>query len=319
MAHQPNEFYPIYLDSLIINSCLHFSLYNRTQDGKYMLYRNAEQEFTVRHRETLLENDIRTLYIDISDQRVYGQYIEENIATLVADPAMPSHRKADLIYSVSRGVLKDVFENPRSSDLVQRTTNITGPTVDYLLKGKESLQNLIAIMSYDYYTFTHCINVCVLSVALANQLGLSRQEDLNNLANGALLHDIGKSEIPKEILNKPGPLTADEFGIMKQHVVFGEKIITENHKLDGDSILAVAQHHEKANGKGYPRGLALPDIHRNGRIVSIVDCFDAMTTNRSYQAAMGAFEALQLMKGKLFESYDQELLGTLIQLLVKVK
>jgi putative nucleotidyltransferase with HDIG domain len=319
MEHQPNEFYPIYLDSLIINSCLHFNLYSRTQDGKYMLYRNADLEFTARHRETLLENDIRTLYLDISDQRGYGQYIEENIGTLVADPAMPSHRKADLIYSVSKGVLLDVFENPRSSDLVQRTTKITGPTVEYLLKGKDSLQNLIAIMSYDYYTFTHSINVCVLSVALANQIGLNNQEDLNNLANGALLHDIGKSEIPKEILNKAGPLTPDEFALMKQHVVFGEKIVAENHKLNADSVLALAQHHEKANGKGYPRGLCLDETHLHGRIVSIVDCFDAMTTHRIYQPARGAFEALHLMKGKLYESYDQELLGTLIQLLVKVK
>jgi HD-GYP domain-containing protein (c-di-GMP phosphodiesterase class II) len=134
-----------------------------------------------------------------------------------------------------------------------------------------------------------------------------------------LLHDIGKSEIPKAILNKPGPLTPEEFDVMKQHVVFGEKIMAENHKMELNCIVPLAQHHERANGRGYPRGISLDQIHLYGRIVGIVDCFDAMTTNRPYQAAMGAFDALQLMKGKLQESFDQELIGMLIQLLLKVK
>jgi HD-GYP domain-containing protein (c-di-GMP phosphodiesterase class II) len=317
MTEQPSEFYPIYLDSLITDTNVNFNLYTKNRNGRYVLYCQAEQNFSEIHRKNLLKNDIKTLFIDLSDQRAYGNYIEKNIGTLVDDPKVPAAQKADLIYSVSKGVLIDIFDNPRSSDIVQRTASITGPTVDYLLKGKDSLQNLISIMSYDYYTFTHCVNVCVFSVAMANQIGGFSRDEINALATGALMHDIGKSEIPKEILNKPGRLTPDEFEVMKQHVIWGEKIMTETHKMNLDNISAMSHHHERVNGQGYPRGLSMDQIHLHGRIVGIVDCFDAMTTRRPYQNAMEAFEAMQLMKGKLADSYDQSLLNHLITLLVK--
>jgi HD-GYP domain-containing protein (c-di-GMP phosphodiesterase class II) len=317
MPEQPSEYYPIFLDSLITGSCIDFDLYSKNRNGRYMLYCPTGHHFTQQLREKLLENGIKTLYIDISQQRTYGRYVEKNIVNLVSDPSVPSEQKADMIYSVSKGVLIDIFDNPRSSDLVQRTANITGPTIDYLLKGKDSLQNLISIMSYDYYTFTHCVNVSVFSVALANQVGNFSVDELNDLATGALMHDVGKSEIPKEILNKTGPLSTDEYEIMKQHVVFGEKIMTETHKLHSSCIIPMAQHHERVNGKGYPRSLPQDGIHLYGRIVGIVDCFDAMTTQRVYQPAKGAFEALQLMRGKLADSFDQDLLNMLISLLVK--
>jgi putative nucleotidyltransferase with HDIG domain len=319
MPEQPSEFYPIYLDSLITGTCINFNLYSKSSSGRYLLYCQTDQSFTENHRERLLDNDIKTLYIDLADQRAYGRYVEKNIGTLVDDPNVPSNQKADMIYSVSKGVLIDIFDNPRSSEIVQRTAAITGPTVDYLIKGKDSLQNLISIMSYDYYTFTHCVNVCVFSVALANQVGRFTREQIEALATGALMHDIGKSEIPKEILNKPGRLTAEEFDVMKQHVIFGEKIMMETHKMSPDNLVSMAQHHERTNGQGYPRGLCLEQIHIHGRIVGIVDCFDAMTTRRPYQNAMGAFEAMQLMKGKLADSFDQSLLDHFITLLVKSK
>jgi HD-GYP domain-containing protein (c-di-GMP phosphodiesterase class II) len=131
------------------------------------------------------------------------------------------------------------------------------------------------------------------------------------------MHDIGKSETPKEILNKPGQLTPEEFEVMKQHVMCGEKIMTESHGMNLDDIIAMSHHHERINGQGYPRGLKMEQIHVHGRIVGIVDCFDAMTTRRTYQNAMGAFEAMQLMKGKLANSFDQSILNHLIALLVK--
>jgi HD-GYP domain-containing protein (c-di-GMP phosphodiesterase class II) len=182
MTEQPSEFYPIYLDSLITDTNVSFNLYSKNRSGRYLLYCQAEDNFSRDHRENLLNNDITTLFIDLADQRAYGRYIEKNIATLVNDPKVPSTQKADMIYSVSKGVLIDIFDNPRSSDIVQRTASITGPTVDYLLKGKDSLQNLISIMSYDYYTFTHCVNVCVFSVAMANQMGGFNRDEIYSLA-----------------------------------------------------------------------------------------------------------------------------------------
>ena len=101
------------------------------------------------------------------------------------------------------------------------------------------------IMSYDYYTFTHSINVCVFSVALANDTGLANRSELYVLAVGTLLHDIGKSEIPKAILNKRGPLTPEEMDVMKTHVVRGEKLLAEKSHMNAVRMLPVSLHHER--------------------------------------------------------------------------
>ena len=312
-------FHSVDLDSLVIDTILDFELYSRAHNDKFVLFRGNQSQFTFEHRDQLLANGIQTLYVSEQDQDNYGKYIEKNISRLVMDPTVPATEKANLMYSVSKGVLLDAFANPRSGDIVKRTEEIMTPMVYLITRGKESLHNLISIMSHDYYTFTHSINVCVFTVALANQIGLDDKKDLHDLATGALLHDIGKSEIPKEILTKSGPLTPEEFEVMKTHVVLGEKILSEKSHMNAQRMLAVSLHHERADGKGYPRGLISDDIHIHGRIAAIADCYDAMTTKRSYANAKPGFEALQLMMGKLKEGFDQELLRSFTGLLVKAE
>jgi len=312
-----SQFHPIHLDSLVSDSTLEFNLYIRTTGEKCILFRERSLEFGDRHRRKLLENQVQTIYILHSDQKSYGRYIEQNIGNLMRDPAVPSEKKAAFLLSVSKGILQDAFENPRSGDIVRRTEEVTANTVDYILKGRDSVQNLIALMSTDYYTFTHSMNVCVFTIALASRVGVPLQQELNDLATGTLLHDIGKTEVPKSLLNKAGPLSPEEMAVMKQHVVWGEKILAENPRMTPARMLPVSLHHEKLNGKGYPRGLAGEQIHLHGRIAAIADCFDAMTTNRSYQSAMDGFEALQIMKTKLQAQYDQNVLSAFIPVLTK--
>lgn len=314
---EASQFHPIHLDSLVTDSTLEFNLYIKTSGENCILFRERSLEFGERHRRRLLENQIQTIYIRQSDQKRYGRYIEQNIGILMKDPAVPSEKKAAFIYSVSKGILQDAFENPRAGDIVRRTEEVTVNTVDYILKVRESVQNLIAIMSTDYYTFTHSMNVCVFTIALASNFGVSPQQELNDLATGALLHDIGKSEVPKNLLNKEGPLSPEEMAVMQQHVIWGERILGANPRMTPARMLPVSLHHEKLNGKGYPRGLAGEQIHLHGRIAAIADCFDAMTTNRSYQSAMDGFEALQIMKTRLRAQYDQNVLHAFIPVLRK--
>ena len=301
-----------------MDSTLEFNLYLKTTAENYILFRERSLEFREHHRKRLVENQIHTLYISQSDQKSYGAYVEDNLDNLTRDPAVPSEKKAAFIYSVSLAILQDAFENPRAGDIVPRIEELTVSTVEYILQRNDSVQNLIKIMSTDYYTFTHSMNVCVFTIALANNLGVKPQRELNDLATGAMLHDIGKSEIPKSLLNKAGKLSPEEMDLMKQHVILGEKILGENPSMNAARMLPVSLHHEKLDGRGYPRSLVRDEIHPHGRIAAIADCFDAMTTNRSYQAAMDGFEALQLMKTRLRAHYDQDVLEAFIPLLRKV-
>jgi HD-GYP domain-containing protein (c-di-GMP phosphodiesterase class II) len=308
-------FHPIQLDSLVIDTVLDFDLHSKTVNQAFVLFRGRDQEFGSRHRDALLSHGIHTLYVSELDQRQYGRYIEQNIGRLAADPSVSPLKRAELLYSVSKGVLLDAFANPRSTDLVKRVDKVMPHMVDTVVQGKEALASMISIMSYDYYTFTHSINVSTFTVALANEAGVTNRQELYELGTGALLHDLGKSEIPKDILNKSGPLTAEEMEVMKTHVIRGEKLLLSKDGMTASRMLPVSLHHEKLSGRGYPRGLKAEQIHLHGRITAICDCFDAMTTHRPYAQGLNAYQAVQLMKGKLQDDFDQKLVSSFIVLL----
>jgi len=304
------------LDGLVIDSVLDFNLYIPAGPGRFVLFRSTSLEFTVDHRNRLLENGVRTLYIKADENGQYQKYREQNIGAVLSNPEVAPKKKASMLYSVSRTVVQDALAEPRSSEIVPRTRRIATQTVDYVLRDGGALVELASIMTTDYYTYTHSINVCVFVTALANQAGVDR-EDVKELAIGALLHDVGKSQVPKALLTKNGPLTAEEIGVMRRHVEWGGQLLRQHGTLSSLSMIPVLQHHEKVDGSGYPYGLAAPDIHLFGRISAIADVFDAMTTNRSYQQASTAFDALQQMKTKLHAQFDQDLLVRFIGMLRK--
>lgn len=156
-----------------------------------------------------------------------------------------------------------------------------------------------AIAALDGYTYMHCNRIKDYSLAVWTHLGLPK-EKLGILRWGAYFHDIGKRVIPLEILNKPGKLTTEEWGIMKSHTTEGAKIMRE-HEVSWlkDAAFIVEEHHERYDGKGYPKGLSGNQISLKASIVSVVDAFDAMTTDRVYKKALSTQNAVQeLMDGK---------------------
>ncbi|MEZ4588471.1 MAG: tetratricopeptide repeat protein [Gemmatimonadales bacterium] len=151
-----------------------------------------------------------------------------------------------------------------------------------------------SIESADSYTSGHCSRVAEFSVQVAGQLGLS-EEDLLTIRLGAYLHDVGKVEVPLEILNKPGRLTEAEFDVIKQHPMMGIRLL-EGIEFPWDLKPIIRWHHEKHDGSGYPDGLAGEAIPLHAQIVCIADVFDALTTNRAYRDAMGTDRALRIMR-----------------------
>jgi putative nucleotidyltransferase with HDIG domain len=311
---QPTEaFIPIDLDGLVVDTVLDFNLFLPAGRGRLLFFRSPNLEFNVAHRNRLLDNNVHTVYIRAQERGRYQQYLEHHLPAVIANPTIPSKRKADLLYSVSSNVVQDCLNDPRSDAIVPRTKRVAESTIDFVLKSDRSVAQLSSLMATDYYTYTHSINVSVFAVALAHKAGVAR-EDLPDFATGALLHDIGKTELPRELLTKAGPLTADEMRAMQEHVVIGERLLGQG-RLPAMAMLPVKQHHEKIDGSGYPRGLEKDQVHLFGRIAAIADCFDAMTTNRSYQRAMKPYDALLLMRTSHRAKFDQTLLESFIRLL----
>jgi putative nucleotidyltransferase with HDIG domain len=147
------------------------------------------------------------------------------------------------------------------------------------------------------WTAGHSQRVTEYASAIAREMGLA-PPDLDRLARGSLLHDIGKIAVPSSILNKPGKLTDAEFALMKQHPTIGARILEPIH--DYDSLIPIVlQHHERFDGTGYPAGIAREAISLDARIVAVADVFDALTSERPYRKALDRAVAVQMIvKGK---------------------
>ncbi len=288
------QYLPILLDSLRVDSILDFDLF-LTVNGKMVLYRSADLPFNDRTRQNLLENKVDRLFITDENRHRYQRYIERNLAKILIDPGIREEKKASILYSTSTNLVKDVLANPTYGENIQRSKDLVTTTIDFILQGKEAFHTLLKITSFDYYTYTHSVNVCTFSLALAQQLGYNDERFLNELGVGALLHDVGKSRVSERILNKRAPLNPTEFEIMKKHPQWGADILKETDQIESSCYYPVLQHHERGERRGYPSGLDLHEMHVYSQIVAIADSFDAMTTERVYQRAIETFPALKIM------------------------
>lgn len=172
-------------------------------------------------------------------------------------------------------------------------------------------QQIKIFLSKDVYTFKHSKRVFSYAVDMAEVLKLS-EEDRRLLVLGALVHDIGKLEIPRDILNKQTKLTNDEWEIVKKHVLWGKEIVLVTDKYK-DLVPLVELHHERFDGKGYPHGLKENEIPKLARMLCIIDSFDAMTTERPYQATKSFDEALAELRRCSGTQFDPELTEYFIQ------
>lgn len=225
-------------------------------------------------------------------------------------------KQAATVYSKSKEYLNAVFADARFGRSIDpsEARELATRIVDSVVKNENALVWLTQLKNRDEYTVQHSINVCVLSVLFGRHLGLG-QHDLRELGFGALLHDIGKMRIPQHILNKVDKLTNDEMELMKHHPEFGYQILKNSPDVSESAIDIAHSHHERIDGSGYPRKMAGDSISLFSKLVSIVDVYDAITSDRVYHMGISPHEALNLMYGWAPRSFNGELLQEFIRCL----
>jgi len=178
----------------------------------------------------------------------------------------------------------------------------------------EMMLPLLMLKEFDQYTTTHCLNVSVLTMALAEHMGMSAR-DVRTFGVAGLLHDLGKVRIPMEILNKPGKLTDEERAVMQNHTVEGAKIIiTSDRELDMAAAVAY-EHHIMLNGGGYPRRHFDRECHKASNLVHVCDVYDALRTNRPYRAAWEADRVLNYIQEKSGSEFDPLIANTFVEMM----
>ncbi len=213
--------------------------------------------------------------------------------------------------------LEDQKVEENLQGLLQSKSSALNSALQDLKEHREiTLETLMkALDARGHETQCHSQRVQAYSIHLAQHIGIT-SDQLTGLAHGALLHDIGKIGIPDGILLKAGPLTPSEWTIMKQHPVIGYEIVNDTKFLKR-STRVVLSHHERYDGKGYPNGLAGDDIPLEARIFSILDAYDAMTTDRPYRKALPAEVVKSELQGHSNSQFDPDVLQEFLKIPVE--
>lgn len=186
--------------------------------------------------------------------------------------------------------------------------------VDRVVANPNAILWLTRLKHQDEYTAEHCVNVSLLAIALGQQFDLAPYE-LENLGICGLMHDIGKMKVPSAILNKPGRLTPEEFTEMARHTVYARQLLMGRSDIYPGAVDVAYSHHERLDGKGYPRGIDSTKLSLFTRIVTVVDAYDAMTSDRCYKAGMSSLDALRILNHNINTQFDAEIVHKFVAMI----
>jgi len=262
-------------------------------------------EITPNHIRLMEEK--QSLFIKVSEKELYKKFIEDSSSQ------KKYHIKTTAIYKKATDVIDELYHNPETLGGSQKSKEVVNDLVHTILDDEFTIRSMIQIIAHDYYTHTHSLNVSVYALSLGASLGMSKEE-LNELGESALLHDLGKSKVAIEIINKNGKLTDDEFNKMKKHPELGFHLAVGMGIKNKNVLHGIRYHHEKMDGSGYPSKLKGENIPKFARIVGLCDIFDALTSKRSYKEAMSTYDALSLIKKNMANHVDLNLLNEMIKM-----
>ena len=293
-----------------INLYKDFDLFFRTQNNEYELYKpgdSALSEIRInegRHPPLFIHHKDRISALK-SLQKNFNLQIEKNIAA----------GNTAAVKSTLCALVEETLSEPRSGSL-----QILPETIDILVskysKQPDVIKKLASISSKNYTTTIHSVNVMALIIGFCFYSHYSLAE-ANYFGLTALLHDVGKTQIPSGILTATRKLTYAEFRIMKSHTIIGGEIIVESRGIDDSVAAGAIEHHEKLDGSGYPGGIT--DISYIGKLLGIIDCYEALTNeDRPYRRAKQPLDTLGLIKediqsGKLDEKMFKQFCYSMVE------
>lgn len=262
------------LDDYIINS-----LHKLNITGVYIREGEEEQEIETKN---ISPATLKTIEREMKNDRVkvtLSESVKERVAT----------------------GMQFMFNNPKDAEMMNAANSISGELMKAISQNDAIAVDISALKVSDEYTFKHSVDVASIAMIMAKQCNMS-DKSVYQIGLAGLLHDLGKSEIPNEILNKPGRLTDEEFAVIKKHPIYGYNLIKDKTELSPEILLGVLQHHEKINGKGYPMGVTDNKLTPFARLLSIADIYDALVTERPYKKGFtprDSVEMIMAMTGEL--------------------
>lgn len=237
--------------------------------------------------------------------KVYEQ--DENLITANSAELFKAQYKENV--DTVKDILHDI-SNGKSIDL-DKVNAVSDSIIVRINENRDIVNCINQIRSADEYTYAHSINVSLLSMLIGKWLRLD-YESVRMLTQAGLLHDMGKSKVLPDILNKPGVLTREEFEEIKRHPIYGYRLVEASPDIDEDVKKAILTHHEREDGSGYPIGLKGDQLNIYAKIIAVADIYDAMTSNRAYREKESPFNVFEMMEKSTFGILDSKIVNTFL-------
>jgi HD-GYP domain-containing protein (c-di-GMP phosphodiesterase class II) len=288
------------------------------EDGRVLLKEGVKLTNSLIQR--IKDINIYSLYIidEYSEQEIEDiikPELRQRSIKLVKETFCNVERIYSNLHSSSLNKNKKKILLKQKEDYLNSIHSLAEELLDNILSNKNIMVSLVDIKSMDNYTYQHSTNVAIISLVIGIGLRLPKKE-LLDLCIGALLHDIGKVFIDKSILLKEGPLTNEEYSIMKEHPEQGYNYLKSIPTLNSNSRMIVLQHHERDDGKGYPKGNNGLKINKLAKIVAIADVYDALTSDRPYRRALCPNEAFEYILGNAGTIFDYNIVKAFSTIIV---
>ena len=266
-------------------------------DDKCQLLLGKGVALTQNYIERLTKSNIHCVYVD--DELSEG--LEPK--NLISDEL-----KIRSIATV-KNVFKDLSDKRGSTYHVKQIDgikNIVNEMMQIIYDNPSTLYCMTELMGSDMYTYNHSAEVAILSMLVAKSMKMN-DTFVQKIGVGAMLHDLGKMQIPGEVLNKPTELDADEMALIKTHPQLGYDLLKDNNFISPLSRQIVLLHHEKLNGSGYPHHMVGDQIPIHVRIVTVCDIFNAISSNRAYKEKLNADQALEILRAESVYELDRDI------------
>jgi len=300
---------PISVSTLMPSSAVGLDLYQTEPDSdSLVLYRGAEYPLAPSDLVRLRERGVHRLFIQKESQGRYQKYLRQLASAPTDDPRIPMVARLGAMDSVVRDVLSRTLGSDDSTKAVSAAGQLGKIVSQTVTNSGFTTNDLFSVLQHDYTTFTHSANVAFYSAILANKLGFSALE-VEQITTGGLLHDLGKLEISEQILCKPGKLDDADFRKIKKHPLTGFRKLANRPELSFGQLMMVYQHHERLDGKGYPVGCVSEEIHPWAKLCTVVDVYEALTSQRPYRQPMSKQKALDLQNRDSGNAFDPEMLA----------
>ncbi len=309
------SFFPISPLMLFPDTHGKFAVYLRQGDD-YVLYTRQGELFTDEHRKRMHTLGVAEVYVRSGHRDRYQRYVMEHMGDFLSGEDIPVHERAAIFYDTSLGIVKETFTTRLPSEFSRERfkaiENLVLESVKFLSR-KDALRALGRLITHDFKVYHHSVNVFVFTVAVLASMDLDRLV-LVNTGVGAMLHDIGKQRVPREILDRGDKLTPGERDQLNSHPVQGVALCA-NLPLSSEVIGPILFHHERMDGKGFPTGLSYEEIPLPVRVVSAVDVYENLITGTPTRQGMTPFQALKTLSDDSKGAFDPEVVKRLIMVL----